>query len=207
LLLWIVLLMAVVAIAVLIWNYRRQVAAREAASTARMKALIEQVRGNPVVNPAPTIPAMAAKVTPAVSAKATPAPVAQAHAVVVSGILARASLLSAEQVALFQALQSALPEYGVFPRMSLSAFIRPADNLTGFAREVQQRRLTDAVVDFLVCDKGLRPVAAVRVEDAGDAAWHALAQSCIQSTGLRYVALDSEAVPKAEEIRARVLGV
>lgn len=35
---WIGLLVGVVAIAVFIWNYRRQAAAREAASAERMKA-------------------------------------------------------------------------------------------------------------------------------------------------------------------------
>ena len=192
----VLLLTPVVVIAVFIWNYRRQAAAREAAEAERMKAFVEQMRGNSVVNPVPTAPAASAKVIP----------VQDARPVVVSGFIARASLLSTEQAALFQMLRSALQEQHVFPRVSLSAFILPAENLTGFAREARQRRLADAVVDFLVCDKTMRPVAAIHVEGANDAAAIAFAQSCVQHTGLRFIAMDMKALPKADEIRARILG-
>ena len=111
-------------------------------------------------------------------------------------------------MAFFQTLKGALPEHEVFPRVSLSAFIQPAENLTGFAREAQQRRLADAVVDFLVCDKSMTTVAAVQcvVRTAKAAETVSFAAACVASTGVRWVEISPAALPAREEIKQRVLG-
>ena len=117
-------------------------------------------------------------------------------------------LLDVEQTALYHLLKSALPEHAVFARVSLAAFIQPAENLSGFAREVQERRLNDVAVDFLVCDKSLKAVAAVQCgARSGKAAdTLAFAAACVLSIGVRWVEMAPPALPRADEIRQRVVG-
>ena len=109
-------------------------------------------------------------------------------------------------MAIYRLLKSALPEYEVFPRMSLSAFIQPADNLSGFAREAQARQLADATVDFLVCDIAMKPRAAVRLGDVGAAVAGPFAQVCVTNAGLRFIVMEARVLPNPDDLRARVLG-
>jgi hypothetical protein len=198
---WLGLLLVVVIIAVFVWNYRRQTAAREAASAERMKAFVEQAR------------AAAGSELPAAAAKTATTPVtaqgAKPPLPLVSGFKARTQWLSSEQRALFALLKSGLSGYEVFAQVSLATFIQPADNLTGFAREAQERRLTDAVVDFLVCDGSMKAVAAVQCGPrSGKAAeTAAFAAACVLSTGIRWVEMAPRALPRVEEIKQQVLGI
>lgn len=203
-LIFFVLLIAVVVIAVFIWNYRRQAAAREAASAERMKAFLDAARATTPQGETP-----AAQRTPAAQPAAQSTPAARPRPEV-SGLSARAQFMSTEQAAFHALLKSALPEHEVFARVSLAAFIQPADNLTGFAREAQERRLADTVVDFLVCDKSLKSVAAVHCGSRGasskGADTAAFASACVESTGLRWVEVEPQPLPGRADLRRRVLG-
>ena len=188
-------LVLIVVIAVLVWNYRRQTAAREAASAERMKAFLEQARAAP--------------------GRAADAPVAAVEPVTrsvrqpdIEGFTARTPLLNTEHLAFFHLLKSALPEHEIFARVSLAAFVRPAENLTGFAREAQERRLADATTDFLVCDQAAQPVAAVQngVRSGKAAQTAAFAAACVVSTGVRWVEISPQVAVQREEIRRQVLG-
>jgi hypothetical protein len=208
---WLLAVLAVAVIAVFIWNYRRQTAAREAASAERMKAFLEQARASTAAHPAanPSAPAAAATATTAAAtAAAAPARAAQPLPLI-SGFTARVPLLSEEQRALYALLKSGLPDHEVFARVSLAAFVQPVETITGFAREAQERRLADAVADFLVCDKSLKAVAAVlcgpRSGKAAETA--AFAAACVESVGVRWVELSPPALPQAAEIKQRVLGL
>lgn len=199
----------VVVLAVLVWNYRRQAAAREAASAERMKALLDRTTGGAPVNPA-----VVQLQTPATAAPAPLQSAVKPKPQVVSGFALRAQLMPADDMQIFHLLQSTLPQHEVFPRVSLTAFIQLAENLTGFAREAQERRLADAAVDFLICDKTLKPVAAVhcetgngsagRVDKAADMA--AFTAACVASVGMRWVEISPGAPPAPDAIRALVLG-
>ena len=93
--------------------------------------------------------------------------------------------------------------------MSLAAFVSPPAHMTGFALEAEQRRLTDATVDFLVCDAQLKPLAVVQCKSATPApvsASIAFAAACAVSTGIRWIVLAPDALPPPDEIRQRVLG-
>jgi hypothetical protein len=207
---WLVVLLAVVAIAVFVWNYRRQAAAREAASAERMKAFLDAARSNaPASDAASDAPAENNKATinrtAAGTAAARATPVAAAT---VSGYVPRTPLLTAEQRALHGLLKNSLPDHQVFACVSLAAFIQPADTVTGFAREAQQRRLADAVADFVVCDASLKAIAAVQCgARSGKAAESAaFAAACAASTGVRWVEISPQVLPDAADIRQRVLG-
>lgn len=202
-LIFLVLLIGVVVIAVFVWNYRRQAAAREAASAERMKAFLDAARTTSPPGQAPASP-RAPQAQPAVQptvATARPRPE-------VSGVSARAAFMSAQHAACYAAIKSALPEYEVFARVSLAAFMAPADNLAGFAREAQERRLADAVVDFLVCDKAFKSIAAVQcgAKHGKAAETAAFAAACVQSSGLRWVEVESQSVVGGADLRRRVLG-
>src|SRR5688572_10048171 len=70
-------------------------------------------------------------------------------------------LLSAKGEALFEALRSALPEYLIFPHVSLAAVVELAPAIQGREREQRQRGLAQNTIDFLVCDQHKRAVAAI----------------------------------------------
>jgi hypothetical protein len=204
---WLVLLLGVVAIAVFVWNYRRQAAAREAASAERMKAFLDAARTNaPSHNSANAADAATREaVITRTTAPARAVPLAPAA---VSGFVPRAPLLNADQRALHGLLTHSLPDHEVLACVSLAAFIQPADTITGFAREAQQRRLADAVADFVVCDASMRAIAAVQCgARSGKAAESAaFAAACAVSTGVRWVEISPQTPPGAAEIRQRVLG-
>ena len=196
----------VVMVVVLVWNYRRQAAAREAASAERMKALLGKSAGDAPVNPAEVQlkSAGARSVSPA-----SPQAVVKPRPQVVSGFVARVQLMPAAYVPVYRLLQSALPQHEVYPCVSLKAFIQIAENSTGFAREAQERRLADAAVDFLICDKTFKPLAAIHCAagTVGKAAeMAAFTAACVASAGIRWLELSPAAPPEPDAIRAQVLG-
>jgi hypothetical protein len=193
---WLLLLLPVVAIAVLVWNYRRQAAAREAASAERMEAFFGKRNADAITKTADD------------RAPAAPPPRgARPQLFAVSGFTVRAPLLSAEQLAVYQLLKSALPECEVFPCMCLSAFVLPDEKLTGFARAAQTRRLADAMVDFLVCDKHMKPLAVMQLKNSTGkvAETAAFAAACTAAIGVRWLELEPAALPAVEDLRTLVL--
>ncbi len=205
-LLYLLPVVVVVMVVVLVWNYRRQAAAREAASAERMKALLGKGAGDAVVSPVDiqlkTVGARNVSRAPLQS-------VVKSKPQVVSGFVARAQLIPAEYVPIYRLLQSALPQHEIYPCASLKVFVQIAENLTGFAREAQERRLADAAVDFLICDKTFKPLAAIHcgAGRAGKAAeMAAFAAACVASVGMRWLELSPEAPPAPDALRAQVLG-
>lgn len=200
-----VVVLGVIAIAAFVWNFRRQAAAREAASAERMKAFLEQARAEAAARAghsaaAPDAPA-------AIPVRQAPPPPSPPPSLL-SGFGLRTPMLNAEQQALYRLLQTGLPDHLVFACVSLAAFIQPADNVVGFAREAQERRLADVLTDFVVCDASAKAVAAVQCgARSGKAAEKAaFAAACAAATGVRWVELSPQALPPPAEIRARVLG-
>lgn len=199
---FLVLVAGVVVIGVFVWNYRRQAAAREAASAERMKAFLEQARAQAGARADAAAPASAAAAAPA--AAPAVAPLAPPS---LSGFALRAPLLGAEQRALYLLLKVGLPDHVIFACVSLAALVQSADHVAGFAREAQARRLADAVADFVVCDKSMKPVAAVQCgARSGKAAESAtFAAACAASVGLRWVELSPQAFPRPDEIKTLLL--
>ena len=197
------LLLVAVIIAVFVWSYRRQTAAREAASAERTKAFVAQARAAAASEkPAATTKTAASSVT-SVTAQG-----AKSSLPLVSGFKVRTQWLSTEQRAMHTLLKSGLPGCEIFAQVSLATIIQPAENLTGFAREAQERRLTDAVVDFLVCDGSMKAVAAVQcgLRSGKAAETTAFAAACVLSTGIRWVEIVPPALPRVDEVKQQVLG-
>ena len=207
------LLVPLVVIGVLVWSYRRKVAAREAASAERMRALLGNSRVDTKTPPAGSAPVTATAKPSAATAKpfadmprlpaANPATVVPLKPASVTGFSVRAQYVRAEYVPVYRLLQSVLPQHEVFPQVMLAAFIQPSPGLTGFALEAQERRLAGIEVDFLVCDSALKPVAAVH---CGTPEAVPFAAACVAAAGMRWVAIVPDTLPAPGDLRARVLG-
>lgn len=204
---FLLLVLGVVAVAALVWNFRRQAAAREAASAERMKAFLEQARAEAGTQTPPAPPTPPANAT-AADASAAAKPVRLVPSAPLTGFALRVPMLNADQQALYLLLKSALPDHVIFASVSLAAFIQSADNITGFAREAQERRLTDAVADFVVCDPSMKPVAAVQcgARNGKAAETAAFAAACAAATGVRWVAFTPQALPQPQALRQQVPG-
>lgn len=184
-----------------VWSSRKQIAAREAASKARF----ERMLGAPVQPAAPAESEPMAEAAfpsaPSVSL-AAPAP-AKAPALAP----ARERFLGQAETLLYYLLKTGLPGYEVFANVTLASVIGVSGG--GHEREQQLRRLAQYRLDFVVCDKSMRIIAAVDV-DSAPAAMGAGEQQfkadCLKGAGVRLVRVKRAALPKRDQIPALVLG-
>lgn len=198
---WYFLAVMAVLAAGIIWNHRRNSARRKAASSERFAQLLEggasPVPATAAPAPAPAI-AVAGQETPASGAAPEEAP-AVAYA-------ARAHVLSPAEKLVYYLLRAGLPDLEVFPKVPLAVVIEAPGK--GYDREQQLRRLSRQVIDFVVCDKGMKVVAAVQLAAVGPEAVVAqrIRSECLKSAGLRLVTVEPTALPKRAELRAFICG-
>jgi hypothetical protein len=180
----------VIVVAVFAWDYRKKAAKREAVSRQRMLQVMKP--GALVAAPAATTPEAAA---------AEPVPEAPPIA-----YKANERMLSQPETLLYLLLRSGIPDHEIFPKLSLAAVVVAPG--TGYDREQQVRRLSRHQLDFVVCDKAMRVVAAVQLAAVGPEAVVAqrIREECLGSAGIRVVTIDPAGLPKRSEIRALVCG-
>ena len=199
LLLW---LSPVILIAVVVWNYRRQAAAREAASNERLKALLGKAAAQDAAQGV-------VDVAPAATA-ANPVPVSTAGAPVQAApaFTARTRLLPPPQTLLYYLLKSSVPDHEVLAMISVASIIDLPAGVSGLEREARQRRLAAVTLDFVVCDKSFKAVAVVHsgVHPGQTAEALAYARTGCESAGLRWVELAPDAPPTRDALRALVIG-
>jgi hypothetical protein len=185
------LLVAAGGIVFVVWSFRKEIAAREAASKARFERMLKAPAAAALSPPVPS-PSLANS-APA-KTLAAPAP-------------ARERFLGQAETLLYYLLKSGLPGYEVFAKVSLTSVI--GDSGSGHEREQQLRRLAQYRLDFVVCDKSMRIIAAVDVdsaiaaEGAGEQQFKA---DCLKRAGIRLVRVNPAALPKREQVRALVGG-
>ena len=185
-LLW---LTPVIVVAVFVWNYRKQAAAREDASEKRLKQFL-------------TKPLAEDTAAPTAAPTTTPAsPLPKEYAV-------REGLLTPPQKVLYYLLKTHLSDHEVLTKVGAAAFLDIPARFSGFERETRERRLALALADFVVCNKAFTPVAVVqcRAAESAGMAHLAFARECSAAAGLRWVEVTPDAMPRREEIRLRVLG-
>jgi hypothetical protein len=177
-------------VAVFVWDYRKKAAKRNAVSRQRMLQMIKP--GAPVPAPAATTPEPAA---PEAAPEAPPL-----------AYKANERMLSQPETLLYLLLRSGIPDHEIFPKLSLAAVVVAPG--TGYDREQQLRRLSRHQLDFVVCDKAMRVVAAVQLAAPGPEAVIAqrIREECLESAGIRLVSIDPAALPRRSEIRALVCG-
>lgn len=186
-------LAVVVASAIFIWDYRRKARAREAVAQKRFEEMFT-ARSGAAPAPAP-VPAAAPVPVPAVPKAAAPAVAAPP-----ANVPADTRFLGKVQTLVYRLLKAGVPDHEVFANVTLAAVI-------GSRNEQEARRLAQYRVDFVVCDKEMKVVAAVEVETgapmAGEQRFKA---DTLKAAGIGLVHVNAAALPRREEIRGLVLG-
>jgi len=180
-------LLPVAAVIYLVWFYRKKHAERTAASNKRFAEMF---------GPGParaSVPGAAASQPVTTS---TTAPVAAL-------CLPKEALLAGRHAMLFHALVAALPEYRVFPAVSLASVVDLPPSVQGREREQRLRGLAQATLDLLVCDEHTRPVIAIDLQETG--ADDPFKSEYLKAARLRYLRLSPTAVPESAALRSLVL--
>jgi len=204
---WYLLFFAAVVIVtgVFVWDYRRKAARRDAASRERFAQIFEAdppaaAGAAPLASAAPAMPATpVAQPLPAPPAESTPDAPPIAYA-------ARERLLSPAEKLIYLLLKTGLPDHEIFSKVPLTAVVQVPG--AGYDHEQQLRRLSRQVLDFVVCDKGMKVVAALQLAPVGPEAVIAqrIRSQCLKSAGIRLVTIEPGALPKRSEVRAFVCG-
>ena len=150
------LLLPVAAVVWIVWTYKRKAGDKEARRREREAALVGLVHTTgTTARPAPVERAAAA---PGVAAPGVAAPAPSSGAVAAP----RDRFLSPPETLVYYLLRSGIPGYEVFPRVGLASVLAGA-RATPAAAGANAHDL-----DFVVCDKSMRVVAAIEVESAAD---------------------------------------
>ncbi len=194
---WYLFLLVVAGVsAVLVWDFRRKAARREAASKERFERMFK---------------AKAAAATPESSPVAAPfaeAAVAPKPPVGVSVFPARERFLGQPQTLAYLLLKAGLPELQIFANVTLASVVS-VPGAEGPDREQQLRRLSQCQLDFVVCNRDMRIIAVVDLDApvSRDAAGMQRYKSdCLKAAGVRLIRINPLTLPSREEMRGLVCG-
>jgi hypothetical protein len=171
-------LIPVGALAYVMWAHRKRATERDAASRERLAALMAVQSAAPGASRKPH-----AVAAPAAAMRPAPAPVSP--------------LLNPIEILVYYVLKAGLPDHEIFPRVGLAAVLG--------APRAQGHGFPHQIVDFVVCDKGMRVVAAIVLEGPGRSKAEDLAGSLVPA-GIRLVRLNAAAPPRREQVHALVYG-
>ncbi len=173
----------------LMWSYRKKLSEKAAASQERYAQLFSATQ---------SVAGLPGQGIPAVAAATALRPAGP------SGYGGKERLLSKPETLLFYLLKTGLPGHEIFVQVNLAAVVDTPSALQDYERELQQRRLMQHSLDFVVCDKTTKIIAAVEFES--DTAGAAFKAACLESAGIRHVRVKSAAFPRREDIPFLVLG-
>jgi len=170
-----------------LWAYHRKAAEKEAASQERLALLmVESQRG-----------ASLEEAEPGAAPPAKVEPIRQAPA-----WAPRERFLSQAEAVVYYLLKSALRrDHEIYVHVALAAVVTVGGTIPGFEREQRLRRLAQQELDFVICDKNLRVVAAVELKGVDTAAEMELKAECLKSADIRLIQLDPAALPRRDAIR------
>ena len=185
----------IVMVAAIFWAYGRKRKQALSARAKELEALISGAKGGALP---PDLPQAAAPVS---DAKPVVAVVAEKYS-------KKPRLLEKADALLYLLLRSGLPDHEIFARLSLLDVVEPGASLHGFEREQSIRRLSQSMVDFVVCNKQLEIVAAVlyAATDASTAEMRRATETCLRAAGIRIVTIDPAALPRHHQVRALIYG-
>jgi len=174
---WILILAPIVAIVVIYRFYQKKTAEREAASSKRFDEIFGGSAKSSTSAP--------------VSVQGMPVPM---PAVPQLAWIAKEKFLEPQAKLLYYLLKSGLPDHEIFAQVSLNAVIAASQPL---------RKPVKGVIDFVVCDKQMKPVAAIVLATPGGV--DSIGE-CVKAAGLRWVCIAPDALPPRGDVRAVVLG-
>ncbi len=180
---WLLLISPFIAGYIIYRVYQKKNAEREAASSKRF----DEIFGGAAKTPPPAAPAPVPVTARTAPAPAPVTPIASAWA-------AKEKFLEPQGKLLYYLLKSGLPDHEVFAQVALAAVVASAQ---------PPRKPPESTIDFVVCDKQMKPVAAIRVSAVNslDAAGEA-----VKAAGIRWVRIAPDALPQRGDIRTLVLG-
>ena len=195
----------------LVWDFRRKAARREAISQERFEQIFKAKAASAFPSEASLVAGPAAKVapiapTPTPTPTPIPIPIPRTPAAA-PALAARERFLAQAETLIYLLLKTGIPDHEIFANVSLASVVGVPGR--GYEREQHTRRLSQYQVDFVVCDKSMRIVAAVEVESSGEglpAGEQAFKEECLKSGGIRLVRINSTALPRRDEIRRLVCG-
>ena len=195
---WYLLILApFIAIPVLWWNYRRKQEARERAAGERWQEMLSNPARRDMAPPADITTTAVASVATAASAAAVPSLPYRPQ----TRVLDQAETLA------YYLLRTSLPEYEVLTRVGLDRLLAP---MAEADRELLRRGLSQHSVDFVLCDKTMRPLVAIDLLEAEAPAALTAAPDfkaqCLAHTGIRFIRISRNAFPKRQDVRSVVLG-
>lgn len=175
------ILLPLIAIPVLWWNYRRRQEARERQASMRWSDMVTGTLKPP--------------------GAAAPAPVAPVN------FCSQDRLLDPAQTLVYLLLKSGLPEHEILTQVSLQRVLTLPAGAANPEREQRLRTLSMHVADFVICDKNMRPVAVLDVRDPeSSGAEQTFRSAALAQAGIRHVRFARTALPKRHAVRALVLG-
>ena len=187
-LIWFILLVGVACIlGILIWDYQRKAARRDAASQERFDRIFKAK-------------APLADVTGSAGMPVEAAPLPK-----VAAFSSRERFLAPPQNLVYLLLRTGLPDHAVFANVTLASVITVPEG--GADREQRLRRLSACVLDFVVCDREMRVIAVVDLDRQGaadPAGQERYKSDCLAAAGVRRVILNPRTLPSRDAVRALV---
>jgi len=186
------LLAPVGAIAWVIWAYQRKAGAKDARSRERVAALMALRPGSAAASGSPRVAAVAAQGVPRSAAAASGA--------------TRERFLTQPETLAYYLLKAGLPRHEIFARVDLAALLAAPETDAGRASDPQRLDVRHYELDFVVCDKAMRVVAAVSLDDQPGKPGGEWVQGRLAGAGVRFVRVNPAALPQREQIAVLVLG-
>jgi hypothetical protein len=186
------LVLPVVAVVWIVWSYRRKAGDKEARSREREMELVGLVRS---ADKAPR-PAPAERTGAGTGAAPSVVPAAAA-------VTRRERFLSQPETLVYYLLRTGMPGCEVFPRASLASVVARS-NVSAPPRGQAPSGTHD--LDFVVCDKSMRIVAAIQLAGRPTGPDSVRVEQDLAAAGIRLVTVDPKALPKREQLGALILG-
>lgn len=190
------LLVVACVVAVVIWDFRRKTARREAASKERFEQIFK-AKATAATTPEPS----------SAAAPSTGAPTAPKPSAGTSALAARERFLGQPQTLVYFLLKTGIPDHSIFANATLASVLNAQGG--SLDREQQLRRLSQCPLDFVVCDRDMRVVAVVDLDspESGDTAGaQRFKADCLAAAGVRFIRINPMSPPSREEMRGLVCG-
>jgi hypothetical protein len=200
-LVYVFLLLPVIAVAWIIWSYRRKAGDKEARSREREMELVGLLQADRTPR---TAAAERASANPGAPVAAPPAAVPSPAPSPAATGTRRERFLSQPETLVYYLLRTGMAGYEVFPRVSLASVIAAASNAP--ARSASHAPSGAHDLDFVVCDKSMRIVAAIQLAGRLQGADSARVEQNLAAAGIRLVTVDPKALPKRAELGTLILG-
>jgi very-short-patch-repair endonuclease len=127
-------------------------------------------------------------------------------------VLRQKSVLTDNETEFFGRLQRALPDYEIWPQVSMGALLQPRVSMSKRDSWRLRREFQSKICDYVIAKKGVPRgtgvVAVVELDDrTHDTKKDASRDAMLASAGIRTIRWESKQKPNESEIRQRILAL